>query len=304
MLVRRIGFSAAVVGRRLICGLPKPVGSLGVMRYGQQQQTRALGGVSVLMESSRPVFFGEQRRYESTEQKSQMVMPEGLKKFFPDSDAWAEMDVGRRWKAKELRVKSDEDLHKLWYVLLFEQNKLLTVKLEGRRVGEELPSPLRLKKVKQSMIGIKQVLRERRDARRQALITDFERWRELRVAEGLEPHSLVYAREDRRPLSEKEEEQNLGIMPPHRARPGQPQRPMKKKFRTIFRKQLDAAKIEQAEKEAQEYTKELKNMDDERVRLELDAVAQELVNGADLHTLSAKAKACLKVARSRGLSPI
>lgn len=40
----------------------------------------------------------------------------GLMEFFDDKKNWGEQEVkvGRAWKLDELRIKSNEDLHKLW----------------------------------------------------------------------------------------------------------------------------------------------------------------------------------------------
>jgi hypothetical protein len=52
----------------------------------------------------------------------------------------ASMLLGRSWDAAELRRKSFDDLHKLWYLLLIERNVLHTQKDEARRQGVELMS--------------------------------------------------------------------------------------------------------------------------------------------------------------------
>ncbi|XP_067051921.1 large ribosomal subunit protein uL29m-like [Acropora muricata] len=91
----------------------------------------------------------------------------GFEEFFPPGVlekgefAPESVETGRRWRAGELRAKSNEDLHKLWYVLLKERNMLLTLRHEAKRQGVPMPSPTRLHKVQKSMAAIKAVIGER-----------------------------------------------------------------------------------------------------------------------------------------------
>jgi large subunit ribosomal protein L47 len=70
--------------------------------------------------------------------------------------------VGRSWSAKELRRKSYQDLHKLWYILYKERNMLLTEQQLSRRRQLTFPQPDRFRKIQKSMGAIKQVLGERK----------------------------------------------------------------------------------------------------------------------------------------------
>ncbi|NXU64416.1 RM47 protein, partial [Horornis vulcanius] len=74
--------------------------------------------------------------------------------------------TGDSWNIKQLRGKSSEDLHKLWYVLLKEKNMLLTLEQESKRQRKAMPSPERLEKVETSMKNIDLVVREREIALR------------------------------------------------------------------------------------------------------------------------------------------
>lgn len=69
--------------------------------------------------------------------------------------------TGKEWKAADLRRKSFDDLHKLWYVLLKERNMLASEQGRRKARGEKLPNPTRTTKVKKSMARIKLVLTER-----------------------------------------------------------------------------------------------------------------------------------------------
>ncbi|KAJ4482058.1 mitochondrial 39-S ribosomal protein L47 (MRP-L47)-domain-containing protein, partial [Lentinula aciculospora] len=72
---------------------------------------------------------------------------------------------GRSWKASELRLKSFEDLHTLWYILLRERNLLATQEEEVRRLGamklvQTFNNQVRM--CRKSMARIKYVMNERR----------------------------------------------------------------------------------------------------------------------------------------------
>lgn len=86
--------------------------------------------------------------------------------FFDDQSNWSKDKIksGRPWKVEELRIKSNKDLHKLWYLLLREVNMLLTMEEEFRRLQRNFPAPDRLDKCEESMENILQVVRERDEA--------------------------------------------------------------------------------------------------------------------------------------------
>lgn len=86
--------------------------------------------------------------------------------FFDDKKHWGENEVkhGRQWEKDELRIKSNQDLHKLWFVLLKERNMLKTMEHECNDKMELFPSPERLDKVEMSMENLECVVRERNKA--------------------------------------------------------------------------------------------------------------------------------------------
>ncbi|KAF4521909.1 hypothetical protein B566_EDAN007464 [Ephemera danica] len=73
-----------------------------------------------------------------------------LMQFFDDEKNWhvEEVRVGRSWTTDDLRIKSNEDLHKLWFVLLKERNMLLTMEHACKQEVELFPNPERLDKVR------------------------------------------------------------------------------------------------------------------------------------------------------------
>lgn len=86
--------------------------------------------------------------------------------FFEPKDNWGaeEVRAGKSWSKDELRIKSNTDLHKLWYVLLKERNMLLTMEQAAKDEVELFPNPERIDKVKESMNNLEAVVRERNEA--------------------------------------------------------------------------------------------------------------------------------------------
>ena len=97
----------------------------------------------------------------------------GLEEFFESNQAWVwrekEGEAGRPWTCAYLRLKSFDDLHKLWWICIKEQNKLESQKVEANRFRIIFPFKNRLFDLKRSMSRIKRVLWERKIAYDQAL---------------------------------------------------------------------------------------------------------------------------------------
>eukprot|EP01111_Echinosteliopsis_oligospora_P001035 TRINITY_DN1134_c0_g1_i1.p1 TRINITY_DN1134_c0_g1~~TRINITY_DN1134_c0_g1_i1.p1 ORF type:complete len:224 (-),score=64.38 TRINITY_DN1134_c0_g1_i1:10-681(-) len=110
----------------------------------------------------------------------------GIDEFFDNVTKPGEVPLaGRAWKPKELRLKSFDDLHKLWFVLLKERNKLLTEKA-ALEPGKEMNNPTRITKVRDSMRAIKVVLGERqRLVKAEQSLSRAESPKERKVAESL-----------------------------------------------------------------------------------------------------------------------
>lgn len=69
--------------------------------------------------------------------------------------------TGRAWLAAELRLKSNEDLHRLWYVLLQEKNSIISDSVYYLRATNRKMPKTRMEAVEKSMVRLKHVLQER-----------------------------------------------------------------------------------------------------------------------------------------------
>ncbi|KAI8388236.1 mitochondrial 39-S ribosomal protein L47 (MRP-L47)-domain-containing protein [Radiomyces spectabilis] len=142
-----------------------------------QRLVRAVSGSTTMrsFSTARPMFN------ESTTTAATNTTPttNGLYQFFENGQALPQkIWTGRAWKASELRQKSFDDLHKLWYVLLKERNVLATQREEAKRLKihkQVWSNQGRLKKCQKSMARIKCVLYERQREYESTLKTAVEK---------------------------------------------------------------------------------------------------------------------------------
>lgn len=86
----------------------------------------------------------------------------GIRGFIDAGEGAGAAQTGRAWRTAELRLKSYDDLHRLWFVLLRERNVLLTEKEWCRSNSRHwLRGESNLYKVKRSMARLKGVVGER-----------------------------------------------------------------------------------------------------------------------------------------------
>lgn len=103
----------------------------------------------------------------------------GFEEFFPpgvyEGDNLVEEKpvIGRSWMKDDLRIKSNSDLHKLWYILLKERNMILTMRHECKRLGIPMPGPQRYGMVLASMRNLQAIIDERNNA---IMELEKERW--------------------------------------------------------------------------------------------------------------------------------
>ncbi|XP_060066365.1 large ribosomal subunit protein uL29m-like [Ylistrum balloti] len=144
---------ALQIVRRSVSVLRHSMRAISQLATTTQTQPAALNKLSLLKCSSCRSFHVSVKRPD-------------LMEFFDNKENWGEeaIKTGRPWKMDELRIKSNTDLHKLWYVLLKERNMLLTMRHAYRQEFETFPNADRIDKVEESMENLMNVIKERDNA--------------------------------------------------------------------------------------------------------------------------------------------
>ena len=103
--------------------------------------------------------------------------------------------TGRQWGARELRLKSNEDLHKLWYVLLKEKLALKADFFYATKTNSRFFGKNDIKKIRFTMARVLTIINERK-----ALINEFRSLLEdqyIYEAKKLEPKKKIEEKESK-----------------------------------------------------------------------------------------------------------
>lgn len=147
--------------------LKKVLNNISRLNLGSaiQSASRSTMASAAASSSSSPLFAKTSLLLANREQSQQyqvanfsLLTPRlGLMEFFDDKKNWTEMirvKHGRPWRVDELRLKSNVELHQLWYVLHKERNMLLTMEEFYIQQDRTMPSHERIAKVKIKIISL------------------------------------------------------------------------------------------------------------------------------------------------------
>ena len=114
------------------------------------------------------VLIPQKEMEQQQRKKSNMATNDQLitfSQFEDDPRAEEDRKTGRAWRIDELRLKDHTDLHKLWYVLLKEKNKLKSDHIMQIQMQSNFFRFTDLKKVRLSMARLLTVVNERKKIR-------------------------------------------------------------------------------------------------------------------------------------------
>lgn len=112
-------------------------------------------------DDDKPDMFAR-RRLHPNQGNLKLNSQRGIEQFLDIGTSAGARRVGRAWRTSELRLKSFDDLHKLWFILLKERNILLTERAWCKTNGRHWTNgSSNMYKVKTSMGRVKCVVGER-----------------------------------------------------------------------------------------------------------------------------------------------
>jgi len=163
-----MGLALGMVRRHTVAALLRPPAGLlssATHRVPSALCGRTLHATPLLLAATRPGPKPRQKRvWEDPEAATREAMLQFVDPYEKDPDIG---EPGRRWRAAELRLKSNEDLQKLWIVLMKERNMLHTTRLLHKKRKTKMPHLGRIQATRKSMAMIKVVLGERQRAKQE-----------------------------------------------------------------------------------------------------------------------------------------